>query len=193
MAGRHVRKAPVVISRVIATVMVSALLLAVGVVAATIFTGGERRATGGPQAQAPHTTRPSAVPTRPTTRPTRDGSPGHAPGGSSSRAGAGGGAVVGAVDSAGSDDGGTALPAQALALPGSSGTTSAGGVAPVGLPISLPGGGALARGWLQGSDDGRAHGKALGLRGRVATGHGCRPAPTKAKPLRAQPEPRACR
>lgn len=192
MAGRHVRKAPVVISRVIATVTVSAMLLAVGVVAMTIFTGGERRATGGPQGRAPNVvTGPSAVPSSATTRPTPDGSSGRPQGGPSSRAG--GGVVVGA---AGADDGRMPPSAQVPGLPNaasSSTTTSVEGTARV-WPALLPAGAdAFARGWVQRSDAGRAHGRALGLLGRVATVHGCRPIPTKARPIAAQAEPRACR
>src|SRR6476469_7595610 len=69
MAGRHARMAPVLISRALATVTMSALLLAVGVVAVTVFTGGERPASGGPRAQAPHAvvTGPSVSPTVTTT------------------------------------------------------------------------------------------------------------------------------
>lgn len=194
MAGRHVRKAPVVISRVIATVTVSALLLAVGVVAMTIFTGGERRATGGPQGRAPHVvTGPSAVPSSATSLPTSDGTSGQTSPGPSS----GGGAVVGAV---GADGGGPATPAWAFALqsaPSSSSTTSAEGPSRFGLPL-VPVGvdvgvDAYARGWLQRSDNGRAHGRAVGLLGRVGTAHGCRPVPKKSKPFAAQVEPRACR
>lgn len=191
MAGRHARRAPVVISRALATVTLSALLLAVGVVAVTVFTGGERPATGGPRAQAPPVvTGPLAVPTATTTGSTPGWTRGRPSVGPSSSAG--GGDVVGAVGVSGVPT----MPAMAMGGPNSSngsGTTSPGGVAPVGLPSGTAGFGASARGWLQRSDAGRAHGKAVGLLGRVAAAHGCRPVPKKSTPLAAQVEPRACR
>ncbi|MEO6411519.1 MAG: hypothetical protein ABIO48_02935 [Pedococcus sp.] len=191
MAGKHARRAPVVISRAVATLVVSALLLAVGVAAMTVFTGGERPATGGPRAGGPTvTTGPSAGPT-----PTTGATSGAGPGDGATRDTEPGGGTSGGSSAAGGAD------FLDLASTGGSATTQ------VGMPPSSPGSGAAAtappgvapevvawpRGWVQRSDAGRAHGKALGLLRRLAAAHGCRPVPTKAKPITALPEPVACR
>ena len=189
MAGKHARRAPVVISRAVATLVVAALLLAVGVAAMTVFTGGERPATGGPRAGGPTvTTGPSAAPT-----PTTGATAGAGPGDGATRD-----AEPGAALSGGSSVAGDLVD---LASTGASATTQ------VGMPPSSPSSGAAAtaqpgvapevaawsRGWVQRSDTGRAHGRALGLLRRLAAAHGCRPVPTKAKPITALPEPVACR
>jgi hypothetical protein len=197
MAGRHARRAPVVISRALATVTLSALLLAVGVVAMTVFTGGERPANGGPQAQRPRAvaTGPSAEPTVTTTG--SSGSSGSTTGATSGQPaggpspGAGGGEVVGPVGAGGATTSPVSGPVLPVDLNGPSGTSS-GSVAPVGLPLETPGVLSSARGWLQRSDSGRAHGKAVGLLARAGAGHGCRPVPTRVKPVSAQAEPRGC-
>ena len=190
MAGKHARRAPVVISRALATLVASALLLAVGVAAMTVFTGGERPASGGPRAGGPTVTAgPSATPT-PTTGAISgaeqgDGATGDAePGGASS----GGSSAVGGVDFVD------------LTSTGGSGTTPAGmppssasSAAAATLPVVAPEVAAWSRGWVQRSDTGRAHGRALGLLRRLGAAHGCRPVPTKAKPITALPEPVACR
>ena len=174
MAGRHARMAPVVISRALATLLVSALLLAVGVVAMTVLTGGEGPATGGPRAGAPTVAPDASVVPTPT-------SPGEPSGSTSS--GPGGG-----------EAGGIATPlGQLLGDPSRLGIPSGALAASVQLPAAAPGVATSPRGWVQRSDAGRAHGRAIGLLGRGGGGHGCRPVATKARPVAAQAEPVACR
>ena len=190
MAGRHARRAPVVISRALATLVVSALLLAVGVAAMTVFTGGERPATGGSRAGGPTGATGPSVPT-----PMTSTTSGAGPGGGATRAAEPGTAPSGGSSAAG---GGEFVDL---------GSTGGGATTQAGMPPSPRGSGAAAtalpgvisevvdwpRGWVQRSDAGRAHGRALGLLRRLAAAHGCRPVPTKAKPVTALPEPVACR
>ncbi|TPG19355.1 hypothetical protein [Pedococcus bigeumensis] len=190
MAGKHARRAPVVISRAVATLVVSALLLAVGVAAMTVFKSGDRPATGRPRAGGPTvTTGPSAAPT-PTTGATSgaeqgDGATGDAePGGASSggSSAAGGGDFLDFTSTGGSGTTPAGMP------PGSASSAAA-----ATLPGVAPEVAAWSRGWVQRSDTGRSHGRSLGLLRRLAAAHGCRPVPTKAKPVTALPEPVACR
>ena len=182
MAGKHARMAPVLIWRAIATLVVSALLLGVGVAAMTVLTGREQPATGGREAGGP-----TVAPT-----PTTGATSGAGPGDDATSYAEPGGAVGGGSSAAGE--------LVDRASTGGSGTTSAG------VPSSSPGSGAGAtaepgfapavaawsRGWAQRSDTGRVHGRALGLLRRLAAAHGCRPVTTKAQPITAQPEPMAC-
>lgn len=185
MAGKHARLAPLVVSRALATLVASALLLAVGVVAVTVFTGGERPATGGPRPGA------QAGATGPTAAPTATGdSATRGAGASGAPSATGTGDLVDLATSGGS---GTAPAGMPPSSPTSTGSPSSGAASSASLPGVVPGVVTWPSGWAQRSDAGRAHGNALGLLRRVAAGHGCRRVPSKAKPFAAYPEPVSCR
>lgn len=180
MAGRHARKAPALISRALAMLVASILLLAVGVAAITILTDGERPGRGVPEAGAPTVvTGPSTTPTFTTATPddgaadvsTRDAEP------------------------SGDTSFGLSFDGAAQLGPQHAGLSTPSGVGAIAVPLGdvAPGAAGSASGWLQRSDAGRAHGKAVGLVGRAANHHGCRPHPTKARPNAARAEPAACR
>jgi hypothetical protein len=194
MAGKHARPAPLVISGALATLVASALLLAVGVVAVTVFTGGERPATGGPGAGVHQgAAGPSVPPTAATGVTSGAGPGGNATGraeGSGPPSPAGSGDVVELATWGGT---GPTPAGRPPTLPTSTGSPSSGGASPAALPGVVPEVVTWPRGWAQRSDTGRAHGRAVGLLRRVAAGHGCRPLPSKARPVPAQPEPAACR
>jgi hypothetical protein len=193
MAGRHARKAPVVISRAVATLAAAAALLAVGVVAMTLFTSGERPATGGGAARAPGAlTGPTAIPTLTTEAP-----PGPGPSAGPTPVPESGGATGGASESG---SGWTFSRTDASRGPG----TPTGPVVvvldlptdagpPASVPDLAPDIASAFRGWWQRGEAGREHGKAVGLRRRLSTGHGCRPIASRARLAAARVEPAACR
>ena len=180
MAGRHARKAPVLISRAVAMLVGSILLLAVGVAAMTILTDGERPGRAGPEAGAP------TVVTGPPTSPTVTTA--------TSNAGA---ADVSTRDAEPSGDTsfGVGFDGTTRLGPQDAGLSIPSGVGAVSVQLAdvRPGAAGSTTGWVQRSDAGRAHGKAVGLLRRAATHHGCRPNPTKARPNAAKAEPAGCR
>ena len=195
MAGKHARPAPLVISRAVATLVMAALLLAVGVAAMTVFTGGERPATGGPRAGGPTvTTGPSAAPT-PTTGATSGDERGDDTRVAEPTGVGNGGSSFGDgdfVDLAASSASGR-TPAGMPQTSGASTGSPSSAASPASLPGVAPEVVAWPRGWAQRSETGRAHGKAVGLLRHVAAGHGCRPVPSRTKPIAGQPEPVGCR